>query len=262
MFVDSHCHLEMDDFNKDRAAIIDKSLIEGLTYILTVGTEEKYFDKVLELVNTFPPIYGAIGIHPHNSTDYNADMGKKMTPYLKHAKIVALGEIGLDFFRNHSPRNAQVRAFQDQIELAKELGLPIIVHSRESKEETLSILKESADRSPVKGVIHCFSYDLETAKKFLDMGFYISIPGTITYGNNNPLTEAVKYIPLSRLLAETDAPFLTPQPHRGKRNMPYFVKITINRLALIKDITTDSMAAHIQQNFRSLFLGAYTGGAQ
>jgi TatD DNase family protein len=259
MFVDSHCHLEMEDFETDRADVVNRSVQEGLTFILTVGTEEKYFAKVVEIVDTYPCVYGALGIHPHNGKEYTADMRKRLASCLQYSKIVALGEIGLDFFRNHSPREAQVRAFEEQIALAKELNLPIIVHSRDSKKETLSILKDSLAGGAVRGVIHCFSYDLETAKRLLDMGFYISIPGTITYKNNSTLAEVVEYIPSDRLLAETDAPFLTPQPHRGKRNLPYFVKITVARLAAIRHVAVEETASRILDNFTNLFLANQRG---
>lgn len=253
MYVDSHCHLEMDAYDNDRKTVIEKSIEEGLQFILTVGTEESFFNTVIELVDKYPIIYGALGIHPHNSNEYTSIIADTIRQHVKHAKIVGYGEVGLDFFKNYSPKEIQIKAFSEQLELAKELRLPIIVHSRNAKEETLKILKELY-RNGNGGVIHCYSYDLDYAKKFLDMGFYISIPGTITYKNNVELTKIVEYIPDDRILAETDAPFLTPHPYRGKRNVPYFVKLTIEKMAQIRNQDKEKLASIICNNFHTLFL--------
>jgi TatD DNase family protein len=251
----------MESFSKDRDQIIRKSIDEGLKYILTVGTEERYFTKVTEIVDKNPMVYGAIGIHPHNSGDFNGNSAGTIRTCLKHKKIVGYGEIGLDFFKNYSPRDVQIRAFREQLALAADEGLPIIVHSRNAPTETLQILDEM-HRSGNGGVIHCYSYDLGTAKRLLDMGFYISIPGTITYRNAEELVRVVEYIPEERILAETDAPFLTPHPHRGKRNVPYFVKLTIGRMAEIRRQGTEELAAVMCENFIRLFLNGREAPAQ
>jgi len=253
MFVDSHCHLEMEDFEKDRHEVVKRSLHEGLRYLLTVGTDESYFKKVVEIIERYPAVYGAIGIHPHNSKDYNRSTKETIDAILQHKKIVAYGEIGLDFFKNYSPRESQIDAFQAQLEAAKRAKLPVIIHSRSAKDETLGILKKACNGS-LGGVIHCYSYDLPTAKKMLDMGFSISIPGTITYKNSQELVDVVKYVPMDRLLAETDAPFLTPHPHRGKRNEPYLVKLTIEKIAQAKGNEIEKVAKQITQNFERIFL--------
>jgi TatD DNase family protein len=254
MFVDSHCHLEMDTFEQDRDRVIEKSIEEGLDYILTVGTEERYFEKVIGIIEKYDNIYGAIGIHPHNSSEYTGLTEKTICQYLTHKKIVAYGEIGLDFFRNYSPRDIQIKVFKDQLITAISMNIPVIIHSRHARDETLGILKETYEGN-ASGVIHCYSYDMDTAKKLLDMGFYISIPGTITYNNTQKATEVVKNIPMDRLLAETDAPFLTPVPQRGKRNEPRFVKYTIAKLAQIKNKDIEEVASNIHENFVRLFLG-------
>jgi TatD DNase family protein len=254
MFVDSHCHLEMDSFEQDRDNVIEKGIKEKLDYILTVGTEERYFEKVVGIIEKYDNIYGAIGIHPHNSSEYTGRTAEIIRKYLMHKKIVAYGEIGLDFFRNYSPRSTQIQAFKDQLMTAKSLNFPVIIHSRHARDETLSILEEIYQGN-ASGVIHCYSYDMDTAKKLLDMGFYISIPGTITYANTQKTAEVVKNIPMDRLLAETDAPYLTPVPYRGKRNEPHFVKYTIARLAQIKNKDIEEVALNIRENFSRLFLG-------
>jgi TatD DNase family protein len=259
MFVDSHCHLEMEDFEKDRQEVIERGLREGLQYMLTVGTEEKYFNKVVEIIERYPAVYGAIGIHPHNSKDYNGQLEKTISTYLKNKKIIAYGEIGLDFFKNYSPRESQINAFQIQLEVAKRAKLPVIIHSRSARDETIQILGTACNGN-LGGVIHCYSYDLTTAKKFLDMGFTISFPGTITYKNAHPLIDVVKYTPTDRILAETDAPFLTPHPHRGKRNEPWFVKLTIERIAHAKGKGVEETASQLIQNFEKLFLNDKVSG--
>jgi TatD DNase family protein len=252
MFVDSHCHLEMESFDADRDEVIARSLTEGLAYILTVGTEARYFDKVLELIEKHPCVYGAIGIHPHNSTDLDEDLIGRIKSLLKHRKIVAYGEIGLDFFRNYSPKEAQIRAFRRQIELAQKAKVPVIIHSRDAREETLGILEEMGD-GQWNGVIHCYSYDVNTARRLLDMGFHISIPGTVTYKNNGYQADVVRFVPVDRLLAETDAPFLTPNPFRGKRNEPCRVKLTVSRMAEIKQMNLQDLASVMYRNFLDLF---------
>lgn len=252
MFVDSHCHLEMESYQSDRAGVIQKCVDEGMEYILTVGTEESYFDSVIDLVDRYPFIYGAIGIHPHNAADFNDRTEKTIRRAAAHDKIVGYGEVGLDFFKNHSPRDTQQKVFARQLALAGDLNLPIIVHSRDARKETVDILKSEYGQG--RGVIHCFSYDRAAAREFLDMGLFISIPGTITYKNAAALREAIRYIPPDRLLAETDAPFLTPVPHRGKRNEPWYVKITIAAMAAELGMTTEEMTGILRDNFVRLFL--------
>jgi TatD DNase family protein len=259
MFVDSHCHLEMESFDKDRDKVIERSLKEGLAYLLTVGTEEQYFKKVLEIVEKYDRVYGAIGIHPHESESYSEKIAATIEQYLKHPKIVGYGEVGLDFFKNYSPREAQIKAFREQLSVAKALGFPVIVHSRSAREETLSLLKETYGNN-ASGVVHCYSYDWSTAKKLLDMGFYISIPGTITYANAKESVEVVRNIPLDRLLAETDAPFLTPVPHRGKRNEPSFVKLTVKKISEIKNRDVEEVASNLSGNFLKVFPKVQIGG--
>jgi len=218
MFVDSHCHLEMEDFDRDRNEVVKGCVEEGLEYVLTVGTEESYFEKVRELVERYPFIYGAVGIHPHNARDFNHRTEDVIREAARHPRIVGYGEVGLDFFKNHSPREVQEKVFVRQLALAQELGLPIIVHSREAKDRTLDILKK--EHPSGYGVIHCYSYDVAAARQFLDMGFFISVPGTVTYKTAGGLRDVVRFVPADRLLAETDAPFLSPVPAPGKTQRP------------------------------------------
>jgi len=253
MFGDSHCHLEMEAFEKDRQIIIEESIREGLSYILTVGTEEHYFEEVVKIIDENPSVYGAIGIHPHNSSDLNEDIISKIKNTLTHKKIIAYGEIGLDFFKNYAQKDIQIDAFRKQLELAGQLKLPVIIHSRNAKDETLQIIRETRPHD-AGGVIHCFSYDIDAARKMLDAGFYISIAGTITYNNTQKLAEVVKFIPADCMLAETDAPFLTPHPFRGKRNKPHYVKYAVERIAKIRNKDVEDVALCLKDNFKRLFM--------
>lgn len=258
MFVDSHCHLEMEEYDADRKRVIERSAKEGVRYILTVATEERYFPKAQELVDAYPMVYGALGIHPHNSKEYNERVSSAVRRYASGEKFVAYGEIGLDFYRNYAPRETQVKAFRAQIELARELSLPIIVHSRDAKDETLSILNEM-NAGVNGGVMHCYSYDLATARTLLDMGFYLSIPGTITYKSASPLLETLRYAPLDRILSETDAPFLTPLPHRGRRNEPAYVSLVVKAIAQAVARPLEDVSETLCTNFVNLFLNGKAG---
>lgn len=241
----------MESYQGDRNDVIQKCVDEGMEYVLTVGTEESYFGGVIDLVDRYPFIYGAIGIHPHNAADFDDRTEKVIRKTAEHDKIVGYGEVGLDFFKNYSPPDVQKKIFVRQLALAAELDLPVIIHSRDARKETVDILK--SESGPGNGVIHCFSYDRAAAKEFLDMGFFISIPGTVTYKTAGVLREALRYIPRERLLAETDAPFLTPVPRRGKRNVPWYVKITIAAMAAELKTTTEELAATLRDNFVKLF---------
>lgn len=252
MFVDSHCHLEMEDFDRDLEDVVKNCVDEGLEYVLTVGTEESYFGKVRRLIERYPFIYGAIGIHPHNAKDFSQRTEDVIREAARHPRIVGYGEVGLDLFKNHSPRDIQEKVFVRQLGLAQELGLPIIVHSRDAKARTLDILNKEYPSG--YGVIHCYSYDVAAARQFLDMGFYISIPGTVTYKSAAGVRDVVRFAPVDRLLAETDAPFLSPVPHRGKRNIPSHVKITIETMARERGVKTGELGPLLRDNFVNLFL--------
>jgi TatD DNase family protein len=252
MFVDSHCHLEMEDYDKDRKAVIERALKDNISFMLTVGTEEKYFPKVMEIIEAHPQVYGALGIHPHNAKEYTGATERTLRKLLSHPKIVGYGEIGLDFFRNYSPRDVQIDAFKKQIELAKEVGLPLIIHSRNAEKETLEILQK-ANLSNHKIVIHCYSYGVETAKILLDMGCYLSVPGTVTYKKAG-VAQVVRHLPLDRVLSETDAPFLTPEPKRGRRNEPGLVKLVVEEIAAIREKPVAEVAEVLRDNFTRTFL--------
>src|SRR4030067_3023864 len=235
MVFDSHAHLEMPEFKKDLEEVIQRAKASGVEYIFTVGTENKDWMRALEIAHSHPSVYAILGVHPHNAREIDEETYPTLRKLCADDKVRAYGEIGLDFYRNLSPRDIQMKRFREQIQFAKELRLPIVVHDREAHQETLEILK-SEKAGENGGIIHCFSGDEEMAKACIDMGFYISIPGSITYKNAERFREIVKSLPLETLLVETDAPFLTPVPFLGKRNEPSYVRYTAEKEGEIKGI--------------------------
>jgi TatD DNase family protein len=256
MLIDSHAHLEMPEFRKDLEQVIRRAKESGVGYIFTVGTENKNWKRTLEIANSNPSIYAILGVHPHNAKEIDGETYPTLRELCRNGKVKAYGEIGLDFYRNLSPRDVQLRRFREQIGLARELRLPIVVHDREAHQETLEILRcEKAEKCG--GIIHCFSGDYEMARACLEMGFYISIPGSVTFKNAEKFQEIVKSLPLESLLVETDAPFLTPEPFRGKRNEPSYVRYTAQKVAEIKKISFEKVAEVTTENaFRVYHLDA------
>jgi TatD DNase family protein len=250
MLIDSHSHLEMGDFDRDRDEVIKRAGQAGVDVIITVGTTLGDCKKAVSIVRQYEPVYAAVGIHPHEVKDIDNTTYDDLRELSKGEKVVAYGEIGLDFFRNLSPRDVQIRRFGEQLELAGEVGLPIIIHDRDAHKEILEMLRGWKGK---RGVIHCFSGDFRMARKCLDMGFYISIPGAVTFGKSEKLQDVVKRTPITGLLLETDAPYLTPHPNRGKRNEPAFVVHTARKVADIKGLTFEYVASVTSENTRDLF---------
>ncbi len=250
MLIDSHAHLEMNDFDRDRDEVIGRAIQAGVDLIITVGTTVSDCEKAVLIAGQHDTVYAAIGIHPHEVKDIDETTYDDLKRLAKAEKIVAYGEIGLDFFRNLSPRDVQIRRFGEQLELAGDMGLPIIIHDREAHKETLEMLQGWKGK---RGVIHCFSGDYRMAAKCLDMGFYISIPGAVTFGKSEKLQEVARRLPVTSMLLETDAPYLTPHPNRGKRNEPSYVVHTARKVAEIKRLSFENIASVTSQNTRSLF---------
>jgi len=247
MLIDSHSHLEMPEFKKDLEQVIQRAMESGVEHIFTVGTEKKGWMRALEIAHSHPSVYAILGVHPHNAKEIDEETYSTLRKLCRDEKVRAYGEIGLDFYRNLSPRDVQLRRFREQIGLAKEIGLPVVIHDRQAHRETLEILK-SEKAGECKGIIHCFSGDYEMAKDCIEMGFYISVPGTITYKNADGFQEIVKRLPLETLLIETDAPFLAPVPFRGKRNEPSFVRYTAQKVAEIKKVSFEKIAEVTTEN--------------
>jgi TatD DNase family protein len=252
MLIDTHAHLEMREFKEDLDDVIKRAHDAGVEYIVTIGTTiESSRDAVL-LADRYDSVYAAVGIHPHEVKDILHPAYDIIRHFAKHSKVVAYGEIGLDYHYEHSPRSDQKRKFRDMLREARELDLPIIVHDREAHEDTLRILSE--EWSPeLGGVMHCFSGDVSMARKMVEMGFAISIAGPVTFPKAASLRDVVKEIPIEHLLIETDSPYLAPQPVRGKRNEPAFVRHTAEAIAQIKGLTFEDVARITSFNAMQLF---------
>lgn len=251
MLIDTHVHLEMEDFDKDRTDVIQRAKDSGIGYILTVGSDLEGCRKALELSEKESIIYASVGIHPHEVKDIDNKTYIEIRELAKGGKVVAYGEIGLDYHYDLSPREIQRRCFREQIEIAKELKLPIIVHSREARDDTLRILEE-AKAKEVGGIMHCFSGDIDMAKKVIDMGFYISIAGPVTFKKAERPKALVRNIPVENILIETDSPYLSPDPFRGKRNEPSYLRYIAEAIAELKGLSFEDVSRVTSYNAMKL----------
>jgi TatD DNase family protein len=251
VLIDSHAHLEMPEFDADREAVIARAEAAGLTAIVTVGTTVPDCRKAVEIARRHRIVHAAVGIHPHEVKGIGPETYDVLRELARQAKVVALGEIGLDFFYEHSPRDVQLKRFVEQVELALELDLPVIVHDRDAHEETLEILQRY--RGPLRGVVHCFSGGAAMAEACLEMGFCLSVAGPVTYKKAQELRDVVREVPADRLLVETDCPYLAPQPFRGKRNEPAYVAETARRVAEVKGMDPGELGRIAADNASRLF---------
>jgi TatD DNase family protein len=252
MLIDTHAHLEMREFNDDREDVIKRAREAGVEYIVTIGTTVESSRDAVLLAEKYDFIYAAVGIHPHEVKDILHPAYEILRRFAKHKKVVAYGEVGLDYHYEHSPRTDQKRKFRDMLREARELDLPVIVHDRDAHEDTLRILSE--EWSPdLGGVMHCFSGDLEMARKMIEMGFSLSIAGPVTFPKAESLREVVRQVPIEHLLIETDSPYLAPQPVRGKRNEPAYVRHTAEAIAAIKGLSFDDVCRITSYNAMQLF---------
>ncbi|OPL16743.1 MAG: hydrolase TatD [delta proteobacterium MLS_D] len=251
MLIDSHAHLELDDFDEDRDAVVERAREAGLDGVITVGIDLEDSRKAVETASRYDMVWASVGIHPHETKTITADTYDGIRRLATDPKVVAYGEIGLDFFKNYSPRKTQVKRFGEQLELCRDLGLPVIIHDRDAHEETMQMLEQH--RGSLSGVIHCFSGDYAMARRCMDMGYYISIPGTVTFKGADKIRNVARKIPLDRLLVETDAPFLAPEPKRGRRNEPSFVVYTAWKVAEIRGIGFEELARVSAENALNLF---------
>ncbi len=254
MLVDSHCHLDFEDFNEDRDAVLARAAEAGVGAIQTICTRLSQFSQVLAVAETRPNIWCSVGIHPHHvaeEDDFSASDLLRIAE--SHAKVIGIGETGLDFHYDMSPRAQQTTAFRKHIDAARESGLPLIVHTRSADAETCEILRAEAGKGAFPGVIHCFSVGREVAEAALDLGLYISLSGIVTFKNAESVRDIARDIPLDRLLVETDAPYLAPVPHRGRRNEPAFVRDTAQFIADLKGVAFEEIADQSGKNFFKLF---------
>lgn len=252
MIIDTHAHLDMEAFDKDREQVLERALQEGIACIVTVGVDLSSSLAALEISRRHDFIFSAVGYHPHHAKEMGPKQAEALSRIASEAHVVAWGEIGLDFFHRHSPPEKQIDVFAKQLDLALDADLPVVIHDRDAHTETLEILK-SKGRRPYRGVIHCFSGDYALATAFIDLGFHLSIPGVVTYRNARQMKEVASRMPIERMLVETDAPFLTPLPHRGKRNESAFVTHTVAEIARLRGITADEAARQTSENAITLF---------
>ena len=260
MLVDSHCHLDFDDFEEDVAEIIERARENGVCMILNAGNNLNELDNQLELSEKYPFVFSAVGVHPHNAAEYSNLTAEVLIDKAKHKKIIGIGETGLDYYYDYAPRDLQIKLFREHIKAAQETGLPIIIHNRESDEDMIAELKKAYKEKPFSGVIHCFSSSQKLADFALSIGFYLSASGMITFNKCGELRDVFEKIPLNRLLVETDSPFLAPIPKRGKRNEPAYVRYTAEKLAQLRDLSFEQIAQIKSDNFCKLFRKASDKG--
>ncbi|MDA8654531.1 TatD family hydrolase [Alphaproteobacteria bacterium] len=256
MLVDSHCHLDFPDFEEDRDALVARARAAGVGLMVTISTKFSQADKIIALSEQYEDVLCSVGTHPHEAGAETTVSGDIIAAKATHAKVIGIGETGLDYFYEHSEKEKQKQSFIAHIEASRLTQLPLIVHARDADTDTAQILENEMAIGTYPGLIHCFTAGPELARRALDMGFYISISGIATFKNAQNLRDVIKTIPLDRLLVETDAPYLAPMPHRGKRNEPSFVSHTAARLAELFDISAEDFAAQTTQNFFRLFTKA------
>ncbi|MBN2431054.1 MAG: TatD family hydrolase [Acidobacteria bacterium] len=255
MIIDSHAHLEMPAFDDDREAVLERARRAGVIFILSIGNaqpEEGSMERALQLCRHHSGLATTAGIHPHDARIASDRWYRQIMDLAGEPEVVAIGEIGLDYHYDFSPRDRQRDVFRDQLILARELGLPIIVHSREAEADTLALLAEYWSPPHPGGIMHCFSGDVDMAQRCLALGLHISFAGNLTFRNAGTLRTAAAAVPPDRLLAETDAPYLAPVPHRGRRNEPAHVALVIEALAETHGLPAPEMARHTTHNFKKL----------
>ena len=254
ILIDTHCHLIMNQYDPDRSGVIQRARDAGVERMITIGTDLEESRRTVALAEEHNFISAAVGIHPHDVKEIKDPEAayQALNALTSNSKVVALGEAGLDYHYMHSPASLQQEHFRIMIRMAKACNLPLIVHTREAKEDTLKLLREEAG-DQLRGVFHCFSGDMEMAEAALAMGFYLSFSGVITFQNAKQILEIVKAVPLDRVLTETDAPFLAPHPHRGKRNEPAYVRHITEKIAEVRGLSIEETAKAAFANAAKLF---------
>ena len=252
MLFDTHVHLNAEQFSEDVDEVINRAKAEGVDYMVVVGFDRATIIKAMELVEDYNFIYASIGWHPVDAIDMRDEDLLWIEELAKHPKVVAIGEMGLDYYWDKSPKEIQQEVFRKQIQLAKKVKLPIVIHNREATADIITILKEE-NAAEVGGIMHCFSGSVEVAKECVDMNFYISLGGPVTFKNAKKPKEVAQEIPLDKLLIETDCPYLAPHPHRGKRNEPSYVKLVAEQIAELKDISYEEVSSVTTENAKKIF---------
>ena len=253
MLVDSHCHLDFPDFDAERDQVIARARAAGVGTMLTIGTKITEFERVRAIAEAHPDIWCSVGIHPHEAASQPDTGAAALAALADHPRVVGIGEAGLDYFYDHSPRERQAVVFRAHAAAARHTGMPLIVHSRDADEDMAAILAEESGGGALRGVLHCFSSGRALAEAAVGLGFYISFSGILTFKNAPELREIARDLPLDRILVETDAPYLAPVPHRGKRNEPSFVGHTAAVLAEVRGLSVAATEAATTENFFRLF---------
>lgn len=251
--VDSHCHLDFPEFEKDISDVLKRADENGVKFMQTICTRISEFPKILAVSEKHKNIWCSVGIHPHNVETEPEVSAAQIIEITKNPKVIGIGETGLDYFYEHSPRELQKKSFRAHIEAARETGIPLIIHTREAEEETAKILEEETIKGKFPALLHCFTSSRNLAEKAIDLGMYISISGIVTFKKAKELHETVKWLPIENMLVETDAPYLAPEPHRGKRNEPGFTRHTAEFIANLKGISYEELALRTTENFFKLF---------
>ncbi len=253
MLVDSHCHLDFDAFEEDRAETLERAAAAGIGRVVTICTKLSEFERVRALARVHPGVDCSVGVHPHNVGEEGIAEPRRLATLAAGPEVVGIGETGLDYYYDHSPRGDQRASFRNHIAAARETGLPLIVHTRDADEDTAEILTEEMGQGAYSGVIHCFSAGPGLAEAAVGLGLYISFSGIVTFKKSERLREIAAEVPIERILVETDAPYLAPEPHRGKRNEPAFVAHTAATVAAAKGIGIEAVSRQTTENFFRLF---------
>lgn len=251
MFIDSHAHIQLSQFNRDRDAALKRAHEAAVSTILVIGFDVESSRGAVELAEKHKNIYATVGMHPHDAKELTPDVFQTFRALAAHPKVISLGEMGLDYYRNLSPRPVQKAAFEKQLDLAEELNMPIIIHNRDAYMDILPILE--ARRGKIRGVLHCFTGDVELMHRSLDIEFYIGLGGIVTYPNAKEVQAVAREVPAERLLIETDCPWLAPQFRRGKRNEPAYVRAVAEKIAELRDTSVEKIGEITTQNFEELF---------
>ena len=256
MYIDSHAHIEMEDFDRDREEVIRRALDAGVEIIVNVGNgdiSKNSHASAFRLAEEYPFIYTTLGVHPHEARLLDEEMYARLSNLCEHPKVIAWGEIGLDYHYDNSPRDQQRKAFRKQLQLARKQGLPAVIHTREAEADTLRILDEEWKDSGLPGIIHCFTGTRAFAEEAIKLGFYISFSGVVTFKKSEDLRDTASRLPLEKILIETDSPFLAPQPFRGRRNEPAYVVETARSIAQLHNVTAEEIGRITSDNFKRLF---------
>ena len=253
MLVDSHCHLDFPDFAEERADIVARALAAGVGRMVTISTRVKRFQQIIEITETFDEVFCSVGTHPHNAAEELDVTTDDLVRLAEHPKVVAIGEAGLDYFYDKAPRDAQAQGFRAHIAAARQTGLPLVIHARNADDDMIAILQDETGKGAFPFILHCFSSGQRLAEVGVALGGYVSFSGILTFKNSAELREIAKIVPQDRLLVETDAPYLAPVPHRGKRNEPAYVAETAGVLAETIGVSREEIARITTDNFFRLF---------